>query len=320
LLYKENAISLGMRNAILTHRHTGCLSWDEKLYVLELAADVLDARIDGGQTTCQEEFNSLAAWHAAKGRVPWFFVGDGSLGAVLGALPKGSVVGYLPGGTGCAINYALGFPRPWAKHGVDFLSFPKPLSLPYFRSYLGKMATRIEAGGRLQALDLLVCEEGKGLMASIGAEPRIFAARTPYKAAGLGAGVSYSRAIYDVMRSYDGIDVAVTIDGKRIERERVASVLVTKMPHYGLGMLIAPKAKLDDGFLHVRILPFSPLRSAAYLASSFTIGNYLGEHHVGRNVVLETPWPEMLQLNGDLCGSSMRKEFTILDRQVSVRN
>lgn len=308
-------------NVILTHRHTGCLDWDEKTYVLELALEQLRGRVDGQQTTCQEEFNDLARWYLAKGNCVWFFVGDGSFGGAIGELPKGSVIGYLPGGTGCAVNYALGFPRPWAKHAADFLHVPHSISLPLFRRYLGKVAQEANASGRMQDLDLLVHESGtKGLMANIGAEARVLAARVPYKTAGKSVGESYGRALYEVLSSYNGINVSITIDGKKIERENVSSVLVTKIPHYGLGMIMAPEAKLDDGQLHVRVLHNGTVSAMLYATSALTIGNYLGEHYVGRKVVLETEVPELLQINGDLLGERKRNEFAILDKHVKIKH
>ena len=52
---------------------------------------------------------------------------------------------------------------------------------------------------------------------------------------------------------YGGLDVAVTVDGRLIER-RVQSVVVANGRYFGGGMRIAPDAELDDGLFDVVVV------------------------------------------------------------------
>lgn len=52
---------------------------------------------------------------------------------------------------------------------------------------------------------------------------------------------------------YSGLDVAVTVDGRLIER-RVQSVVIANGRYFGGGMRIAPDAELDDGLFDVVIV------------------------------------------------------------------
>jgi diacylglycerol kinase family enzyme len=136
----------------------------------------------------------------------------------------------------------------------------------------------------------------------------------------MGVGVSYGLAIRDVMRNFRGLDVRIELDGVILERERVASVLVTKVPYYGLGLRMAPYARIDDGLLHVRIIPMRIAREhLPSILSSGVGGVYVGEHHRAMHALLETDVAEMVQFDGDIAGERLINRFSVLPGQVKMR-
>jgi diacylglycerol kinase family enzyme len=302
---------------VFTHEHAGRLTWRQKEYVLEDVCRELGAGISGRGLGKERFLQEIAAF-AAEGNVPVLFTGDTTFGEVASSLKRGSTLSYLPGGTGCFMGFVIGYPRPYAKHIGDLFSVPDALTLPSVRSYLGRIARSIKSGAE-HPLDLLLHDSGrKLLMASIGVDPRVLVARAAYVQQGYGVGTSYGLAVRDIMRDFRGIDVMIDVDGKRFERSHVATVLVTKVPYYGLGLRMAPHARIDDGLLHVRIIPRSAVDDVSIILSSVR-GVQAGEHLSGKAVSIATPVPELLQGDGDLLSEKLINGFSVLPAQVNLK-
>lgn len=300
---------------VFTHERAGRLTRPQKEYVLEQACQELDARIVGWGLG-KERFFAAIHESAAAGDVPVLFTGDTTFGEAAAAVDQGSTLGYLPGGTGCFMGFVIGYPRPYAKHLGDLFGVPDALTLRGVRSYLGRAARRIKDGSD-HPHDMIMHDSGRRLlMASIGFDPRVLIAREKHKQDGYGHGTSYGLAMRDVMLGFRGIDATVEIDGRRLERSDVATVLVTKVQYYGLGLRMAPYAKGDDGLLHVRILPRSAIGEALRSCMS---GIYAGEHAAGGQVRISTEAPEPIQFDGDLFGERLINEFSVLRHRIKLR-
>lgn len=77
--------------------------------------------------------------------------------------------------------------------------------------------------------------------------------RSRVKGGGMrGSAVFLYQSLATLLR-YGGLDVAVTVDGRLIER-RVQSVVVANGRYFGGGMRIAPDAELDDGLFDIVIV------------------------------------------------------------------
>lgn len=115
---------------------------------------------------------------------------------------------------------------------------------------------------------------------------------------------NYFKSAFKAFTTSKPFNVAITIDGKREEHEKVWFVLVTNSTHFGGGMKVSPKSKRLDDILEVIVIKRVP-RFLLFLIFP-TI--YIGLHRLfkrwvkfyeGKHIVLETKEGQYVQHDGE---------------------
>jgi diacylglycerol kinase family enzyme len=280
-----------MRYAILTNPASGAssLSWRRK--VLAEAARILQAEVYGLDTTSKEEFLVCARDVAEKCDVLVVAGGDGSLSDVINAIDLTErPIAYIPLGSGNAMGYAL-----------------------RLRGRVAHVARRIKEG-QIHPFDLIQCGEKRlAYMVSIGLESAVIKKRDEYKAQGTSGFKAYLMAFLAAyLKDFKGVKARIGVNGQSFEVRSLLSLMIMKQPYYGYGLKVMPGARLDDGRLHVRVLPTGVISSLVGGVTSLTVGNCVGLYRTGEqvSVVLERPLP--MQSDGDVAWEAKEFHFKVL--------
>jgi diacylglycerol kinase family enzyme len=88
--------------------------------------------------------------------------------------------------------------------------------------------------------------------------------------------------------------------------------MIMKQPYYGYGLRVMPGARLDDGRLHIRLLPTGVISSLVGGVTSLTVGNRAGSYLTGErvSVALERPLP--MQADGDVAWTAKEFQFRVM--------
>jgi diacylglycerol kinase family enzyme len=270
----------------------------KKRAILE-CADILggDTVVAGWDTWSAPELRSCA--RDMSGRVDVLVVagGDGTFSDIINAVDSDTVLSYLPMGSGNAWRNTLGLPRAQTK-----------------------IAECIKAG-RIHTMDLvLVDDRRKGLLASVGFEGRALKERRKLLSQGVSGFDAYFRATMKLMfGGYKGKDASVALDGKPVQVREAVSLIFTKTPFYGYGFKIVPKARLDDGLLHVLLVSGHPADIISGIVSSIPEGNLFGEYTTCREATITTEKERHLQVDGTLERKGTSFRFRVLPSSLKIR-
>jgi len=166
--------------------------------------------------------------------------GDGTLADVMqGVLEAGRagevMIGIVPLGSGNAIRRSLGIPKAIAK------------------------AMRIVKFGTPRPIDLIDFEGRRASMVSIGATAKTTLKTAQSSVRGFVGHLLASRTLLMHPRDWMEIDLYDGIDdkGDAFERKtlklKIFDCIVNKTNHFGYNWLIAPKARIGDGYLDVTL-------------------------------------------------------------------
>jgi len=279
------------RYAIIANPKAGRLTVDQKRFLLKKVSRILDAEVQGLDTTSATELTRCAVELSTRCDVLVVAGGDGTLSNVINAIyPSRLSLAYLPLGTGNAIRRTLGYQGG----AVD-------------------IARRIR-DGRRHAYDLIHCD-GKRLafMASVGVDGTAVRLWTHYRQQGYSGLKAYFLASLKAYLSvYRPDRVRLTIDETEITVEKLLSLLVVKQPYFGLGMKVVPKARWDDGRLHTLCVPSGWHNMVVGVATSFTVGNRTGIYRAGLKAGVRSERPLTLQIDGDLGWAHNAFSFEVL--------
>ena len=287
-----------MRYAIITNPVSGKMSSDQKRSALSPAARVLDTDLYGLDTATAGEFVQCARTLASRSDVLVVAGGDGTFSEILNALDtRETPVAYLPLGSGNAMRYALGY-----------------------RGGLAELALRIREGP-IREYDLIDCEgRRRAFMASVGFEGTLLGLRDRRLTRGESGFRAYFLAFVEAyFRRHRRTGSKITIDGSIREIPRLLSLVVVKQPYFGYGMKVVPRAKFDDGKLHVLAVNCGLGGLILGGAASFTTGNRVGRYLTGRRVGLELDRPQTLQTDGNLAWTSGSFSFTLLPGALRIK-
>lgn len=287
------------RYGIIVNPAAGMESIKRKKKLIDECAKILgqDTLVDGWETESAADLVECAG--AMAGRVDILVVagGDGTLSDIINALPRPTVLAYLPLGTGNA----------WRS----------TLELPFSRR---KAAQRI-SDGREHDVDLiLVDDRTKGILASVGFEGRALSERKKFLDKGVEGFDSYFRATAKLILSgYEGHDARVKVDQKTFSVKRSISLIITKTPYYGYGLKVVPKASIDDGLLHVMMISADPSTMISNIVASSKSGNAFGEYLTCRRVSIEFATDLPLQVDGNLLRDGTSFRFRVLPAALKMR-
>ena len=287
------------RYGIIVNPSAGRASADSKRRVIRRCAIILgdDTVVGGWDTGSAAELRDCARDIADEVDVLVVAGGDGTLSDIINATDSNTVLSYLPMGSGNAWRNTLGLPRSRRK-----------------------IAGQIKRG-RVHTIDLvLVDEERKGLLASVGFEGHALSERRKLLARGVSGFDAYFRATAkSVFGGYKGEDASVDLDGKSIRVREAVTLIFTKTPFYGYGIKIVPKAKLDDGLVHVLLVSGNPAAIFSGIVSSIPEGNLFGQYTTCRLARVTTDKARHLQVDGTLERKGNDFTFRVLPAALKIR-
>lgn len=287
-----------MHYAIITNPVSGKMSADQKRSALAKPAQILNAEIHGLETVTADDFGQCARELAGKCDVLVAAGGDGTLSDVINSISTArTTIAYLPLGSGNSVAYALGL-----------------------KGSLSHMAMRIREG-RIREYDLIDCDEKRrSFMGSVGLEGTILRLRDQYLVRG-GTGFKvYLRAVLRAyFKEYKRLLAEITVDGITFIVKDLLTMMVFKQPYYGYGMRIIPRARFDDGLLHILCIRSGLFGSIFGAVTSFTIGNRVGQYLTGRQLAVKLERPVVLQVDGNIGWESDVFNFRVLPKALKIK-
>lgn len=287
-----------MRYAIIANPVSGKMSVDQKRSALTEAAGILDAKIYGLDTTTAEQFVQCAKALAARSEVLVIAGGDGTLSEMINALDANQTpIAYLPLGSGNAMRHAL-----------------------HYRGGLADLALRIREG-TIREVDLIDCDgRRRAFTASVGFEGTVIHLRDQRLNQGESGLQAYVRALVEAyFKKHTRTPARITVDASVFEVPDLLSLMVVKQPYFGYGMKVVPRARFDDGKLHILSVNSGLWGLLIGCATAFTIGNRIGRYRTGRKVSLELDCPQGLQIDGSPAWTSRTFTFTLLPKALRIK-
>ena len=287
-----------MRYAIITNPVAGGMTIDQKRSALAKAADILDAEIHGLDTTSVAHFAQCARDLASQCGVLVVAGGDGTFSKVVNSIDTAeTAVGFIPLGTGNAMRHAL-----------------------KYRGNMVDIAMRIR-DSEIREYDLINCDDRRrAFTTSVGIEGTIVQLWEQYRAQGGNGFKTYFRAVLNAyFREFKRTATKFIIDGETFEGSNLLTLMVVKQPYYGFGMKVVPRARFDDGNLHIIFHNSGFFRLVVGGLASFTVGNFLGKYRTGMQVAVKLDRPLLLQTDGDLGWEADSFSFTLLPKALKIK-
>lgn len=231
--------------------------------------------------------------------------GDGTFhhmlnGAAASDAASQIVLGLLPCGGGNDIARALGLPRDPLAAAHAFLTAPE-------RS-IDVLRVRSRAGSRLYM--------GAGGL-GLDAEAARAANRQFRRLPGV---MRYVAAALQTFRGFRPLTLDIEVDGERI-RETALLIAVANAPSYGSGVLVAPRASLQDGLMDLFLVrPIAWMRLLDGLLLALTTGDIRWpevQRWQARRVKISADRPAWFHGDGEILGEAP-VEIEVLPRKVRV--
>jgi diacylglycerol kinase family enzyme len=271
---------------------------EQKRAALAQAAEILETKIHGLDTTTAEEFGQCARELASRCDVLVAAGGDGTFSDIINAIDTVQTpVGFLPLGTGNALGHAL-----------------------QYKGQLADIAVRIR-NSEIREYDLINCDEKRRAFTSaVGIEGTITRLRRHYRARGGTGFKTYFRAVLkSYLKDYERANAKITVDNETFKARNVLSLMVVKQPYYGFGMKVVPRARFDDRQLHILCVSSGLIKTVIGGTAAFIIGNRIGEYCTGRQLRLKLDRPLVLQIDGDEGWAADSFSFTILPKALRIK-
>ncbi len=230
--------------------------------------------------------------------------GDGTIADALQGIfeagrQKDVAFGVIPFGSGNAFRKSFGIPKN-PRRAIDKL-----------------------AAGIPRTIDLLEIEGRYAAFASIGATARVTAEKLGHNVEGIWGHVLAGRRLFGTptnrktIELYDGRDRNGPFEHKTVESD-FFDCIVTKTSHFGYSWHIAPKARVDDGYLDVTLFEIGPIKYVLLFPLIY-FGLYqkrLRHFKAKRVVISGKAMP--IQYNGEILGVRDRAEFRIVPGAIRV--
>ena len=270
---------------------------NRKAQTLQAVQKVLgDCEIRGLDTRSREEFMQCAAELARRVEVLIVAGGDGSFSDAINALDSGTVFSFLPFGSGCALQYALGLPPQ-----------------------LTRVAKRIKEG-QLRFYDLILCDESrKAFMASVGLEADILHRRESLRESGINGPQAYAMATFgSFFTELERTDMTVSLDDETLAVPNAVTAIITKIPYYGYKMKVVPNAVFDDGYLHLLAVNSGWAEIVAGCANAFLYENKLGLYRKAREIRITMERERYAQVDGGIYRKDTTFHFQVLPQALRM--
>ncbi len=280
-----------MNYALLVNPVAGRLNFYEKIAIVRDIADILPAKIYGLKTRSSEEFRDLAKRLSTLFDVLVVAGGDGTFSDVINAVDLNhTILAFLPMGTGNALRFAL-----------------------HYQGSLTDIGQKIKRGTIHQCDLINVDNKRSGFMVSLGYEGTVIQLRDTYRSRGIHGVSSYILSVAGAaIRHFRRPHADLLLDGDELFVPHLFSLMVLKIPYYGMGMKVMPKAKFNDGFLHVAWTNTGLSGAALAATSAFLTGNRFGQYATARELVVRTSHRVALQIDGNQGWTSNEFTFRVL--------
>ena len=222
--------------------------------------------------------------------------GDGSFSDAINALDHQTTFAFLPLGSGCALQYALGLPPQ-----------------------LTRTARRIKEG-RLCLYDLILCNESrKAFMASVGLEADILHRREALRASGIHGPQAYAMATFgSFFTELERTNMTIRLDDEELAVPNAVTAIVTKIPYYGYKMKVVPHAVFDDGYLHLLAINSGWAEIVGGLANAFLNENKLGLYRKAQEIRITTERQRHAQVDGNIYRQGTEFIFRVLPKALRM--
>jgi diacylglycerol kinase family enzyme len=230
--------------------------------------------------------------------------GDGTIADTLQGIfeagkAKDVLFGVIPFGSGNAFRKSFGIPKN-PRRAIDRL-----------------------AAGVPRTIDLLEVEGRLAAFASVGATARVTNEKLQHSVEGVwghllaGRRLYGSRADEKEIELYDGTDRHGPFEHKTV-RSKFLDCIVTKTNYFGYSWHIAPRARVDDGYLDITLFELGPIKYTLLFPLIY-LGLYQKRqrHFKAKRVVIKgRDLP--IQYNGEVLGYRDRIEFKVLPKAIKI--
>ncbi len=231
--------------------------------------------------------------------------GDGTVADIIQGIMearrgKNTVLGILPFGSGNAFRKSLGIPKN-VKKAMNLLS-----------------------EGAIREIDLISLEGKTAGFASVGATAKVTEVKLLHNIQGLFGHIWAARVLFTLPRKerevelIDGFDDSGKPFDKKIINTRFLDCVVGKTNYFGYSWKIAPRAKIDDGFLDITLFEISGLKYLiCFPFIYFGFFQKTQRHYKAKKVTIRGQ-NLPVQYNGDFLGSKDKIEFRVLPRALKI--
>lgn len=253
----------------------------------------------------KEKTIQLAREVSQKQKVVIAVGGDGTMADVLQGIvearrEKDVLFGIIPFGSGNAFRRSLSI----------------PLNV--------RRAVRILYEGNTKEIDLIEIEGKVAGIASVGAIAELTHEALKENTTSLYGHLKQSRKVFSISKSeqdielFDGIDDEGNHFEKKDLRLQLLDCVIAKTNYFGYGWRIAPKAKLDDGYLDITFFEISAFKYLLCLPLIF-FGLYqkTQRHFKAKKMIIKGKGLH-IQYNGEYLGTRDRIEMKVIPRAVKV--
>jgi len=230
--------------------------------------------------------------------------GDGTIGdAFQGIFEAGNakdvVLGVIPFGSGNAFRKSFGIPK-------------NPLR-----------AIKRLARGVPRTIDLFEVEGKYGAFASVGATARVTGEKLSHSIEGAWGHLLAARRLFDSptdekeIELIDGFDADGSFKRKTV-RSKFFDCIVAKTNYFGYSWYIAPKARVDDGYLDITLFEIGPIKYAALFPLIYLGLFQRRQRHFKAKGIIIKGRDLPIQCNGEFLGKRDRIEFKILPQAIQI--
>ena len=230
--------------------------------------------------------------------------GDGTIAdALQGIFDSGKnesvLFGVIPFGSGNAFRKSFGIPKN-PRRAIDML-----------------------AAGVPRTIDLMDVDGRYAAFASVGATARVTAEKLDHTVEGVWGHAIAARRLFDSSREekeielFDGYDRHGPFE-RKVVRSNFFDCIIAKTNYFGYGWLVAPHARVDDGYLDITLFELSPLKYS-FLFLLIYLGLYPGKkHHFKAKRVVIRGRDLPVQFNGEVLENRDVAEFRVLPKVIKM--
>lgn len=300
------------KNSFLTHKKTACIinpyAANKKWIRNRIVRNYIKKNIPGKIIALQKNKNHTI--QTAKELSQDYDVitvagGDGTIADVIqGIMESGrnrdTTLGVIPLGSGNAFRISLNI----------------PLNIP--------SALKVIKYGYIREIDLVKINHKYASFGSVGATAQVLVEKLKNKIPGFMGHLLAARIMLRLSRKKQEVKLIDGVDdkGNHFDRKnlklKVFDVIIGKSKHFGYGWKIAPKAKINDGYIDVTFFEISNLKFLLFFPSIYFGTFQKTQKHFKAKKIFIKGQRLPVQYNGELLGKTDTVNISILPRALKV--